>query len=41
MSIPTPLFVRTTDYQGTPTWTVAVHMPNGSVALRSFWKTTR
>lgn len=34
--LPIPLMVRRTWWEGTPTWTVAVRMPNGSVALRSF-----
>lgn len=37
MFLPTPLMIRSTEYEGRPTWTVAVTMPNGSVATRSFW----
>lgn len=37
MRLPTPLMVRRTDYEGRPTWTVAVQLPDGAVVTQSFW----
>ncbi len=37
MMLPTPLMVRETSYEGVPTWTVAVRMPDGAVGMNSFW----